>query len=380
MADNNSSGDKSEKPSQQKLKKARDQGHVVRSRDLATAIGVVVTLKLFVLLVPGYLDDMRRLFHVGFASLDGTGTLENTWSTTFSVTMGLLAKMVLPLVVVPVASVIGGLFPGGWVITPKHWAPKLDRLSPAKNLGKLFTGKHVFEVATSVLKAGAIGLVLWHVTRSGVNDFVMLQARPFNEALLGAADLMLDGVMAMVVVFIVFALIDVPMQAFFFQQNQRMTKQEVKEEHKSNEGRPEVKQRIRQLQRQMAQRAVRKTVPGADVVILNPEHYAVALKYDEGRAEAPFVVAKGVDEMALFIRQVAAEHGVEMVTLPPLARAIYNTSQVQQQIPAALYRAVAQVLTYVLQIQAFRGGRRPAAPLLPTDLGIPEKMSEVAST
>src|SRR6218665_2605250 len=101
MADNNSSGDKSEKPSQQKLKKARDQGHVVRSRDLATAIGVVVTLKLFVLLVPGYLDDMRRLFHVGFASLDGTGTLENTWSTTFSVTMGLLAKMVLPLVVVP---------------------------------------------------------------------------------------------------------------------------------------------------------------------------------------------------------------------------------------------------------------------------------------
>jgi flagellar biosynthesis protein FlhB len=179
---------------------------------------------------------------------------------------------------------------------------------------------------------------------------------------------------------VLFALIDVPAQAFFFMRNLRMTKHEVKEEHKSNEGRPEVKQRIRQLQRQMARRGVRKAVPGADVVVVNPEHYAVALKYDENRAEAPFVVAKGVDEMALYIRAIAAEHGIETVELPPLARAIYNTSQVNQQIPMPLYRAVAQVLTYVLQLQAFRRGQRKGEPLLPNDLAIPKHLSEVIPT
>lgn len=120
---------------------------------------------------------------------------------------------------------------------------------------------------------------------------------------------------------------------------------------------------------------MRKAVPTADVVVVNPEHYAVALKYDEERATAPFVVAKGIDEMAQFIRRVAAEHGVEIVSLPPLARAIYNTSQINQQIPAALYSAVARVLSYVLQIHAFRGGQRFSEPEPPIDLSIPEHLS-----
>lgn len=380
MAAENSSGDKSEKPTAQKLKKTREQGQVVRSRDLATAIGILAALRVFVLLVPGYLEDFRSLFFQGFAPLDGEGTLDNAWSATFAVAMGLLLKMIAPLFIVPLASMIGALFPGGWVLSPQHWMPKLERLSPAKNLGKLFTGRHAFEVASAVAKAAAVGAVLWHVTRAGVTSYVNLQNLPFVEALAAGAGLMLDGVMAMCAVFVAFALLDVPGQAFFFLKNQRMSKQEVKEEHKSNEGRPEVKQRVRQLQRQMARRGLRQAVPTADVVIVNPEHYAVALKYDENRAEAPYVVAKGVDEMAHYIRELAAEHGIETVSLPPLARAIYNTSQVHQQIPMALYKAVAQVLTYVLQIKAFRGGRRAAEPLLPTDLGVPRNLSEVQTT
>jgi flagellar biosynthetic protein FlhB len=189
--------------------------------------------------------------------------------------------------------------------------------------------------------------------------------------------MMFDGLMAMVVVFVLFAVVDVPVQAFLFAKNQRMSKQDVKEEHKSSEGRPEVRQRIRQLQHQLARRSVRKTVPTADVVIVNPEHYAVALKYDTKRAEAPFVVAKGVDEMALYIRQLAREHGIETLALPPLARAIYNTSQVQQQIPAALYQAVSQVLNYVLQLNAFRAGRRQAPPRFPNEVAVPPHLSEV---
>lgn len=371
-----SSGDKSEKPSQQKLRKAREEGQTVRSRDLATAIGIVVSLKLVVFLVPGYLDDFRVLFSQGFALYGSEGAIDNVWSQTFSVTMLLIGKMILPLAVVPVAAIIGSLVPGGWVVSTKNMMPRLDRLSPAKNLGRIVTPKHFSDVAVSLLKAATLIAVLWHVCKAAAPDHVALQAMPLDRALLAGAGLMLDGVMAMVVVFIVFAVIDVPVQAFFFQRGQRMTKQEVKEEHKSNEGRPEVKSRIRQLQRQMSQRSVRKSVPTADVVIVNPEHYSVALKYDDNRAEAPYVVAKGIDEMAFYIRRVAAEHNIETVALPPLARAIYRTSQVNQQIPMPLYQAVAQVLTYVLQLKAFRSGQRAREPLLPTDLPVPEHLSD----
>jgi len=130
------------------------------------------------------------------------------------------------------------------------------------------------------------------------------------------------------------------------------------------------------LQHQIARRSVRKMVSAADVVIVNPEHYAVALKYDDARAEAPFVVAKGIDEMALYIRQVANEHGIDVLAQPPLARAIYHTSQVQQQIPAALYKAVAQVLNYVLQLKAFHAGRRSAQPHFPNEIVVPSYLTE----
>lgn len=373
-----SGGDKTEKASQQKLRKSREQGQVVRSRDLASAIGVLVSLKLLVWLLPGYLAEFRTLFALVFAPLGAEGALDNALSTVFGDALALLIKMVLPLFVVPLAILLGALVPGGWVISTSHWAPKLERMSPAKNLGRLFSGKHAFELGTTLAKAGVLGAVLLHVGRSGVGGYVALQRMPLDEAMAAGAGLMLDGLMALCSVFIVFAVIDVPAQAFFFARGQRMSKQDLKEEHKSNEGRPEVRQRIRQLQRQLSRRGVRKTVPTADVVIVNPEHYAVALKYDEARAEAPYVVAKGIDEMALYIRQVAHEHGIETLVLPPLARAIYHTSQVQQQIPAQLYQAVSQVLNYVLQMKAFRTGRRALQPQFPNEVVVPPDLSEVS--
>jgi flagellar biosynthetic protein FlhB len=229
-------------------------------------------------------------------------------------------------------------------------------------------------------KAGVLIAVLIHVARSTVKDYTALQNLPMGQAMAAGSGLMLDGLMSMVAVFVIFALIDVPAQAYFFAKNQRMSKQDQKEEHKTSEGRPEVKSRIRQLQRAMARRSARKTVPTADVVIVNPEHYAVALKYDQSKAEAPFVIAKGVDEMALYIRQLAVEFKIEVMELAPLARAIYNTSQVNQQIPVQLYQAVSQVLNYVLQLQAFRTGRRAAQPDYPKEVVVPKSMSEVSET
>jgi flagellar biosynthetic protein FlhB len=379
MADD-TGGDKTEKASAQKLKKAREQGHVVRSKDLATAVGILVSLKLFVFLLPGYLESFRSLFRLVYAPLGAAGSMENAMTVVWSGAAVLLVKMVLPLAGVPLAIVAASIVPGGWVVSTNNLMPKFERFSPVKNLGNLASGKHWTTFATSVAKAALLAVVLVHVVRSALSAWVNLQRMPLPDALLHGGGMMFDGLMALVTVFVLFALIDVPLQAFLFARSQRMSKQEVKEEYKSTEGKPEIRARIRQLQQQMARRNVNKTVPTADVVIVNPEHYAVALKYDTKRAEAPYVVAKGIDEMALYIRQIAAKHEIETIALPPLARAIYNTSQVQQQIPAALYQAVSQVLNYVLQLNAFRAGRRQAPPRFPNDVAVPAALSEVTPT
>jgi flagellar biosynthetic protein FlhB len=379
MADG-TGGDKTEKASAQKLKKAREEGHVVRSKDLATAVGILVSLKLFVFLLPDYLESFRSLFRLVYAPLGAAGAVENAMSVVWSGAAVLLVKMVLPLLGVPLAIVVASIVPGGVVFSTNNLMPKFDRFSPVKNLGQLASGKHWTTFATSVAKAALLAVVMVHVVRSALSAWVNLQRMPLPDALLHGGGMMFDGLMALVAVFVLFALIDVPLQTFLFARSQRMSKQEVKEEYKSTEGKPEIRARIRQLQQQMARRNVNKTVPTADVVIVNPEHYAVALKYDTKRAEAPFVVAKGIDEMALYIRQVAAKHEIETIALPPLARAIYNTSQVQQQIPAALYQAVSQVLNYVLQLNAFRAGRRQAPPRFPNDVAVPAALSEVSPT
>ncbi|HAT33667.1 MAG TPA: flagellar type III secretion system protein FlhB [Janthinobacterium sp.] len=378
MADSDTSaeagaGAKTEKASRQKLRKARAEGQVVRSRDLSTALGILFSLKLLVWLLPTYLLDFRALFALCFDALNADAMADAVGGA-----LALLVKMVLPLFVVPLSIVLGSLVPGGWVLSTGHWAPRMERLSPAKNLGRLFSPKHGFEFAIALAKAAVLGAVLLHVSRSSLRQYLQLQRQPLPEAMAQGAGLMLDGLMALCAVFMLFAVIDVPAQVFFFARGQRMSKQDLKEEHKSSEGRPEVRQRMRQLQQQMARRGLRKTVPTADVVIVNPEHYAVALKYDEGRAEAPFVVAKGIDEMALYIRQLATEHGIVTLELAPLARAIYNTSQLRQQIPVQLYQAVSQVLNYVLQLKAFRTGQRSARPPYPSEVVVPPHLSEVA--
>lgn len=380
MADNGTGGDKTEKASSQKLKKAREQGQVVRSKDLATAVGILASLKLLVFLLPDYLESFRTLFRLVFVPVGEAGAMENALSIVFSNAAVLLIKMVLPLFGVTLAVVISSLVPGGWNISTAGLVPNFGRFSPAKNIGQLMSAKHWSTFATSVAKAIVLGVVLWHVVRSGLMSWIDLQRMPLSDALLRGMSQVFDALMALISVFLLFALVDVPLQAFLFARSQRMSKQEVKEEYKTSEGKPEVKQRIRQIQQQLARRNVNKTVPGADVVIVNPEHYAVALKYDSSRAEAPFVVAKGIDEMALYIKAVAAKHKIETVTLPPLARAIYNTSQVQQQIPAQLYQAVSQVLNYVLQLNAFRDGRRQAPPRFPNEVVVPSHLSEVSAT
>jgi len=376
MSEANSSADKSEQPSEQKLKKAREQGQVARSKDLPMAVGMLLSFKLLVLLMPTYLEEFRVLFHLAFVPLDLDGAQDNAWSAAFSACLLLTAKMVLPLLLLPLTLMLASLLPGGLLFAPANWAPKLSRLSPISNLGRLLSAKHYSDLAVSILKVVCLLAALVHLSRSLADAYVALQGQSLDQALISGAALSIDSLLVLAALLGLFALFDAPLQQFFYMKGQRMSKQELKEEHKQNEGRPEVRQRIRQLQQQMARRGARQAVPQADVVIVNPEHYAVALRYDEKRAEAPFLLAKGVDEMALYIREIARQHQVQVLTLPPLARAIYNSSQVQQQIPASLYQAVAHVLSHVMQLKAFSAGRRKSAPTLPADLGVPSHLSD----
>lgn len=371
-----SSADKSEKASEQKLRKAREQGQVARSKDLAMAVGILLSFKLLLLLMPQYLQDFELLFRMVLVPLDLAGAQDNAWSTLGWQVMWLLLKMLAPLLVIPAAVLIASHLPGGLMFATGNWMPKAQRLSPLANLGRLFSGKHYSDLATSIVKVLCLLATLAYLARSQAADWVHLQGQSLDQALLRGAGMTLDALMVMAAILGLFALLDTPLQQFIFLRGQRMSKQELKEEYKNNEGRPEVRQRIRQLQRQLSRRGIRRAVPEADVVIVNPEHYAVALRYDEKRAEAPFLLAKGVDEMAIYIREIARQHQVQVLTLPPLARAIYNSSQVQQQIPASLYQAVAQVLSYVMQLKAFSAGKRKNAPPLPTDLAVPRHLSD----
>ena len=374
MAD--SAGDKSENASDHKLRKSREEGQVARSRDLATAVGLVATLQVTALFMPDYLRKFHALFQRGLDDTSGPGALNNIVGAVWADAGWLFAQMLLPLFITPLLVAVASLVPGGWLLSAKNLQPKFSRLSPHQNLSKFFKAKHYGDLVMSVIKVSAVAAVVYAYCKANVRHFTALPSMTLDLAVREGIHLFLSGVMSIVVIFIILALIDVPMQRFFFLRGQRMSKQEVKEEHKSNEGRPEVKSRIRQIQRQLARRSVRATVPQADAVIVNPEHYAVAVRYDSKRAEAPYVIAKGVDEMAFYIRDIATHHQVEVVSLPPLARAIYHTSQVNQQIPSALYQSVAQVLHYVLQIKAFRQGRRPARPDLPRELDIPAELSD----
>lgn len=285
----------------------------------------------------------------------------------------ILGKFILTLLPMPAAALLSSLVPGGWLFLPKKILPDFSKISPLKGIGRLFSSEHLAETGKMTVKSVVVLVMLWVSLRNNFAAFLGLQALPFKLAMNEGLSLYACVMRNFVILFIFFALIDVPLAKALFTKGLKMTKQELKEEYKNQEGKPEVKARVRRLQRQLAMGQIRKVVPKANVVITNPTHYAVALQYDSSRAAAPFVVAKGTDEIALYIRQVAAENQVEVVEFPRLARSVYYTTQVNQQIPFQLYRAIAHVLTYVLQMKHWREGAQPR-PALNRHISIPKEV------
>ncbi|MBC9249820.1 flagellar biosynthesis protein FlhB [Pseudomonas alcaligenes] len=372
MADAHSAQEKTEEASQQKLKKSREDGQTARSKDLATTVSLLVTLYVLKFSALHFYQGLQQSFRLAYLDRGEIGLDDLDLILTHNLL--LFIQMLAPLLITPLLVVIFGLVPGGWVFAAKNFSPQFSKLNPLTGLGRMFGTQNWVELGKSLLKIGVLVTVACLQILQATPKLIALQRDNLSEAIGSAFALTYDLLQTLLLVFVLFALIDIPLQHFFFRKKLRMTKQERKEEHKNQEGRPEVKARIRQVQRQLLQRQINRVIKQADVVIVNPVHFAVALRYDPKKAQAPYVIARGVDETALYIRKMAQAHSLEVLEVPPLARAIYFTTQVNQQIPAQLYKAVAHVLTYILQLKAFRQGRRSQPAVLARNLEIPDEL------
>jgi flagellar biosynthetic protein FlhB len=359
--------DKTEQPTQKRIDEARENGQIPRSRDLSAAAVMLVAGVGLLLLGKGMGSQLAELLKGGLSvsasSLNDTGSM--TTALKRSGAAALVA--VAPVLGLTFAAALGApLALGGWAFSSKALSPDFARLDPMAGFGRMFSMRGWVELAKSLGKFGLVGtaggIVLW-LER---DEMLGLSAEPIGVAVTHAITLTGEALLALTGALVLIAAIDVPFQLWHYKRDLKMTREEVRKEMRESEGSPEVKGRIRSLQRERAQRRMMLDVPKADVVIVNPTHYAVALRYDEKRNRAPVVVAKGVDHMAAMIREVAGKHGVPLFEAPPLARALHRAVDIGQEIPAQLYVAVAQILTYVFQLRTARRDHQspPVRPVI----------------
>ncbi|EOH6331892.1 flagellar type III secretion system protein FlhB [Citrobacter koseri] len=368
-----SSGDKSEKPTPGKLRKAREKGDLPRSKDLTMAAGLLASFFTLAAFLPYY----QQLIRESFAAVgEMAGRLDDPTALNqfMLLNVWVVLRFIATLIPIPLCCIVASLVPGGWIFTPTKLKPDFKKLSPISGIKRMFSASHYTEVGKMLLKCGIILTVLYMMVHDSMLALLHLQQLYLRQAIGQGFAIFRHVFSYFIAVIVIFALLDVPLSKFMFTKKMRMTKQEVKEEYKNNDGNPQIKGRIRQLQRQMAMGQIARTVPTADVIITNPTHYAVALKYDPQRAEAPYIVAKGIDDVALWIREVGANHNIEVVEFPPLARAVYYTTRVNQQIPTQLFRAIAHVLTYVMQLKSWREGNVEQKPRLNRQINIPQEV------
>jgi flagellar biosynthetic protein FlhB len=366
MAESDTSSDqRTEQPTEKRLRDARERGQIPRSRELSMALVMLAGAASLIAMRPFYGERLGQVLFNGLrfdtAQLRDKEYLLQTFVDAIGSGLALLAPL---LVTVVVAGVGGALAFGGWTFSAQPLVPKLEKLDPIAGLKRVFGWNGLLELAKALAKfvlVAAFAIVLLWVL---ADDFVGLGRLPVDIALSRAGYLTALSFLGLSATLLIIAGIDVPAQWWQFQRRMRMTRQELKEEFKETEGRPEVRSRIRAAQQELSTRRMMEEVSRADVVATNPTHYAVALRYDASRMRAPRVVAKGADLIALSIRNVAKASGVPLFEHPLLTRALYYTTAIGMEIPPRLYMAVAQVLTYVYQLRD-GAGAGPQAPRRP---------------
>lgn len=371
MAESESGADKSEEPTGKRLEEARKKGQIARSKELntlaVTFAGASALLIFGAELGNAMLGLMRGNFSLPREMLQDEGAMAQQLLRS-----GMDALLALQpfLIVLLIASIIGPIALGGWLFSTEALMPKFSRMNPLEGIKRMFSPKALIELLKALAKFVLILLVALVVLSSDKDDLLAIANEPVEGAIMHSMLVVGRSLLWLACGLILIAAVDVPFQLWDIKQKLMMTKQEVRDEYKDSEGKPEVKSKIRQLQRQMAERRMMQQVPEADVVITNPTHFAVALKYDPSKGSAPVLLAKGGDFLALKIREIAQEHQVTLLESPGLARAVFYSTEVDQEIPAGLYLAVAQVLAYVYQLKQFRAGKGKRPDPL-ADLPIP---------
>jgi flagellar biosynthetic protein FlhB len=368
----NSSAEKTEDPTERKLRNAREEGQVARSVELpaaAVTIGAILTL----FFIGGYwIKQMAEIFASGFKFDRKTLDNPDLMVTAFAHQMGEAFLLIVPvLLVTAVLAILSSGATGGYLFSLKNTLPKFSKLSLLSGFKRMFGANAAIELLKAILKFSLVTIVLWALVSRQMDPMMQLGQMAIEPALAAAGWMIAESALWLSLSLLVIALIDAPYQKYSFIKRMRMTKQEVKDEMKDMEGQPEVKQQIRRRQREMANNRMIQKVQDADVVITNPEHFAVALSYDPTGDGAPILLAKGSDHMAARIREEAEKHGVEMFAAPPLARALYFSTEVDQAVPETLYLAVAQVIAYVFSLADVRPG---VAPMLKPQPKVPASM------
>jgi flagellar biosynthetic protein FlhB len=358
-------------PTAKRLADARREGQVPRSRDLAHLLLLGgAGAALFVLAAP--LSTAALTVVKSGLSFDAAFLADPARMTA---RMGDLVLLGLPqflplLALVLLAAIAAPLAVGGWMFVPALATFRADRLNPAHGIGRMFSVAALVDLAKVMLVALLLAAVGGAYVYAGMQEFAQLAHEDLTSALMHFGTLLALGFAALVATLAATAAIDVPFQIFHHHSKLKMTLEEVKRENRETEGDPHIKARVRSVQREMARKRMMAAVPKADVVVTNPTHFAVAIKYLEGRHAAPIVVAKGTDAVAEKIKELARAHGVPQLEAPPLARALHRHVDLGGEIPAALYSAVAQVLAYVYQLKRFAEGRA-ARPVEPGEISVP---------
>lgn len=371
MADD-SDLEKTEAASPRRLEQAREEGQVARSRELSTFLilaGGMAGLWLSATLLYEKIGGMLRQ-SLGFSrtvAMDATQMLAQSAASSWEVLQGLLPLFAVLLV----AALAGSVLLGGLLLSSKSLAPKLERLNALKGVKRMFSMQALIELVKAFAKSLLVGgVAAWAIWTRRDTILALLNA-PTAAALAEALGTVARICTTIIAALLFIVLLDVPWQIFSHLKKLRMSRQDVRQEHKESEGDPHVKGRLRQQQRNMARRRMMANVPQADVVVTNPTHYAVALRYEEGRGGAPKVVAKGSGLVAARIRALAQEHGVPLLQAPPLARALHHHVELEQEIPVELYAVVAEVLVWVFRLRAWKESGLGLEPAAPDGLAVP---------
>lgn len=366
------SGERTEEPTAKKLADARKKGQIARSKELGTMF-VLVGSAAGMMMTGSFLVDalskvMKRLFSISRQEATDLNAL-------FGAIAEVIGALIMPLAwfffIVVIAAFVGNTLLGGMNFSSEAMAPKFSKLSPLQGFKRMFGVQAAVELTKSLLKFFVVFFVAFILLYSLFDQILGLSVEniPINFA--HAVDLLLWMFLVLTVSLVIIAAVDAPYQVWNHNRQLKMTKQEVKDEMKNTEGNPEIKGRIRKTQYQMSQRRMMQDVPEADVVITNPTHFSVAIKYDADSGRAPFVMASGIDQMALHIRTIAKEHDVEILQSPALARSLYYTTEVDDEIPEELFAAVAQVLAFIYQLNEHRKGKATRPKPLAKELPIP---------